>query len=679
MGLRWLVMVGASLVGAFSCGGTNNSAVTPPGPTEPDPMSLDFDGDGIPNLFDLCAGPKEDGVGAVDGCPGVAAGGSSVAPRPTGGDAAKPPTTAPSAPTEAPAAALTDNTIVIRDKIQFAYNASEILDVSKPTVQAVAALLKQHPEIELLECGGHADQRGSDAHNLQLTSARAHAVVKALIDEKVGPERLRPAGYGARCLLDSSGDEVAHAKNRRVEFTVIVRGGKPTGERGGCKAQLGEEAPAPEPDANGSAPPDPSATGPGEVTGPNGQPAPKSPAPRGKGCMFECQCDRGSAYWCVQMIYNSKGAAKQRFTERACELGDAFSCTLAGGAYDRGELGVTTDPDKAITLYERSLELGFTGAAYHLGTSLEMRDKPGDQERAVAVFTTGCDLEEPSSCRLLGEALAAGRGVARDPKKAAERFVEACRLADPNGCREYAKLYADGVRKELRPRAVFAARRALRVAAQPGWQGSESDAKTVREALAILTPDLPASCDPMSATACEKSCEAGDADSCSRLGALLLYGRGIARDERRAQNLFVAACRAGSIEACNLGANSGGKELRDAFGDDLRVACRAKHYPSCTNLAIRLEGTPRQLYEVACKGGESMACAIEGLWAARGRVPNPEAIEAKVRPACLAGAGAICGMFADIFTTSKTIASPEKANEYRKLACASGAAWDCAR
>ena len=60
--------------------------------------------------------------------------------------------------------------------------------VSFPLLDAVAAVINGNPQIQLIEIQGHADERGDDAHNLDLTERRAASVRRALERAQRAPE-----------------------------------------------------------------------------------------------------------------------------------------------------------------------------------------------------------------------------------------------------------------------------------------------------------------------------------------------------------------------------------------------------------------------------------------------------------------------------------------------------------
>jgi len=532
-------------------------------------MSLDFDGDGVPNIFDRC--PAEDGGGgfADNGC-------FIKAPAKTKAKAA-PSTREPSvAPPAEPLAKLEKDAIVIREKIQFAFNKAEILPSSKPVIAAVAEVMREHPEIELLECGGHADARGPAGYNLRLTQARADAVMEALTDKKVAANRLRSAGYGESCPLDSKEDEVAYAQNRRVEFTVVARDGKPTGERGGCSALQGEALPTAEPPAEPAEPAPSSDTPPEPAPEANKPPPSSSEAP--ELCINECACKAGKSYWCELPQTMRK---ESRF-EKGCARGDGFACVQAGWAYSLGEK-VEELPQRALAFYERGWDLGSLYAASSLAEMLQERGGEGDLERALSLLHEGCDGRDGKSCHVLGEWALKGTGVPKSPDQAATWFIKACANFARDGCEGYVELYAKGAAKNQRVAAVFATRRALAFASHVRYD-NDYEIAAITKLLKQLSPeDTIDSCMPTDAAACESSCNAGDADSCSRLGVMNLYGKGMKRNDRRAANLLIAACFAGSWEACNHGAVGLPREVASTLSYDQAMWCRAGNAASCKN------------------------------------------------------------------------------------------------
>jgi len=115
---------------------------------------------------------------------------------------------------------LDDEQINILEKVHFETNSHVIKGQSYGLLSEVAATIVSHPEFGQVEVEGHADERGPDAYNLQLSARRARAVADYLIKEGVAAKRLIVHGYGEeRPLVEGSG-EAAWSENRRVQFSI---------------------------------------------------------------------------------------------------------------------------------------------------------------------------------------------------------------------------------------------------------------------------------------------------------------------------------------------------------------------------------------------------------------------------------------------------------------------------
>ncbi len=115
------------------------------------------------------------------------------------------------------------SSLVILKPINFEFDKAVIAPDSFGILDAVARSLVQNPDIQQVEIGGHTDERGNAAYNLDLSDRRAAAVAAYLADHGVARGRLRSHGYGATRPIDSTHGEAAWAKNRRVEFVIEKR------------------------------------------------------------------------------------------------------------------------------------------------------------------------------------------------------------------------------------------------------------------------------------------------------------------------------------------------------------------------------------------------------------------------------------------------------------------------
>jgi len=170
----------------------------------PDP---DNDHDRILDVSDKCPNEPEtyNGVNDEDGCP------------------------------DQGLATMTKGKIVTMKPIYFETDKDIIKPESFPVVDSVAAAINGNPWIDLVEIQGHADERGDDAHNLDLTERRAASVRRALEERNVLPSKLKSHGYGETKPICKEHNEGCWSKNRRVEFII-----EKTSGQGGAKFQGGE-------------------------------------------------------------------------------------------------------------------------------------------------------------------------------------------------------------------------------------------------------------------------------------------------------------------------------------------------------------------------------------------------------------------------------------------------------
>ncbi len=89
---------------------------------------------------------------------------------------------------------------------------------SLSTVEEIAKLLKEHPELKV-RLVGHTDNEGQPDYNLDLSRRRAAKVAKALTGSQgILAERLDSFGCGLYAPIASNDSAEGKAKNRRVEL-----------------------------------------------------------------------------------------------------------------------------------------------------------------------------------------------------------------------------------------------------------------------------------------------------------------------------------------------------------------------------------------------------------------------------------------------------------------------------
>ncbi|MBN8611996.1 MAG: OmpA family protein [Deltaproteobacteria bacterium] len=204
----------------------------------PDP---DNDQDGILDVDDLCPNDPEDrdGFQDEDGCPDPDNDADRILDRddscPNDPETYNGTEDEDGCPDRG-SVIVTDEGIIILEKIYFETDSAVIMERSYPIVDAVATTLINNPQIQYIEIQGHADERSSDEYNIRLTTDRAAAVLEALVQRGVARDRMRSGGYGERCPLDPRHTPEAWEQNRRVEFKILRTTDGPTGVEVACPA-----------------------------------------------------------------------------------------------------------------------------------------------------------------------------------------------------------------------------------------------------------------------------------------------------------------------------------------------------------------------------------------------------------------------------------------------------------
>lgn len=107
--------------------------------------------------------------------------------------------------------------------INFEYNSCELTGQAKAALDEFAKAL--HADAlanRSFQLGGHADARGGDQYNLDLSRERAESARKYLVATgKLPADRLRSKGFGKSRPLDPADNEEAYKVNRRVEFEIL--------------------------------------------------------------------------------------------------------------------------------------------------------------------------------------------------------------------------------------------------------------------------------------------------------------------------------------------------------------------------------------------------------------------------------------------------------------------------
>ncbi|MDT0644797.1 OmpA family protein [Zunongwangia sp. F363] len=109
--------------------------------------------------------------------------------------------------------------------IYFDFDKATIKPESEPTLNKVVDIMNKYPTLEI-EIGSHADARGSDQYNMQLSERRAASTLEYLVEHGISRDRLTSKGYGESmplndCTQPTGCTAAQYAKNRRSEFTIM--------------------------------------------------------------------------------------------------------------------------------------------------------------------------------------------------------------------------------------------------------------------------------------------------------------------------------------------------------------------------------------------------------------------------------------------------------------------------
>jgi outer membrane protein OmpA-like peptidoglycan-associated protein len=122
---------------------------------------------------------------------------------------------------------VTTGEIVILRQVHFKLGGSSLNEtvdpVSDDLLTEVRDVILQHPEIQIIEVQGHADDTGTSEFNKQLSEQRAQAVRGWLVKKGIDAKRLVSRGYGATRPIATNQTDDGKAANRRVQFVIVKK------------------------------------------------------------------------------------------------------------------------------------------------------------------------------------------------------------------------------------------------------------------------------------------------------------------------------------------------------------------------------------------------------------------------------------------------------------------------
>ncbi len=113
---------------------------------------------------------------------------------------------------------------IVLEDIYYDFDSWEIRDDARPSLNDLAQLMFNNPEINI-ELSSHTDCRGDNDYNQDLSQRRAESAREVLIENGIDENRIIATGYGesklripCRCNRCT---ETEHQANRRTSFSVI--------------------------------------------------------------------------------------------------------------------------------------------------------------------------------------------------------------------------------------------------------------------------------------------------------------------------------------------------------------------------------------------------------------------------------------------------------------------------
>ncbi len=127
----------------------------------------------------------------------------------------------PPPPPPPPPPSLTDEQLFAQNvkDVYFDYDKSDVRGDQQSDVQADAAFLQQHPNMNIT-IEGHCDERGSTEYNLALGDNRASAVKNALVAAGVAADRVKTGSLGKEKPFCTESNEACWQQNRRGHFVL---------------------------------------------------------------------------------------------------------------------------------------------------------------------------------------------------------------------------------------------------------------------------------------------------------------------------------------------------------------------------------------------------------------------------------------------------------------------------
>jgi len=105
-------------------------------------------------------------------------------------------------------------------RVHFPYDSNKLTPPARKALEEAGEKLTGLADVHLY-VEGHSDERGTEEYNIALSDGRARTVADFLISLGVETGRLHVLSMGEAAPLASGKTDLAHAKNRRVDFRLM--------------------------------------------------------------------------------------------------------------------------------------------------------------------------------------------------------------------------------------------------------------------------------------------------------------------------------------------------------------------------------------------------------------------------------------------------------------------------
>ncbi len=205
------------------------------------------------------------------------------------------------------------------------------------------------------------------------------------------------------------------------------------------------------------------------------------------------------------------------------------------------EEGINTFLDEvtASEYFKKACDLKSKQVCYELGLYYDDHEKKVyDPKKANELYKKSCNLDEGAACNALGANIGGNVGVEFNEKKQLSLYEKACTLNNPDGCINLGVLYRNDKNDIKHANELFIKACDLKGSYGCYFYGEALQKEENFKEAAIYH---------------QKSCDLNNESACLDLAKLYQEGKGVTKDEVKAQELFKKSCLLDEFEeACDF-------------------------------------------------------------------------------------------------------------------------------